>query len=341
MEINRNNFEHYYRLYLDGSLDPVVTGELMLFFSENPELEASLDSGPSVLTNGIYFSKKDRLRKSHADMPEINEYNFDEFCVARLENLLSQDDNKRLDEYLRSNPGKAKDAALIAQLTLGADISLLYKHKSSLKKTLLPGRRKLFIPVIAIAASVVFFIVLFVSAPEKAVITPDLVQTSDTPGFIEAEPAPAPDKAEALPEKAVKSDISDSDTPVLTGEGSKAETITAEYVPAEYFPAPIEPVNISRLFTVENPNVLITDLQNDHISDITDGNVENERQGILTYIRDFDLWETTELAVKGFNILTESNLSVARTPQDDGKTRISLDSDGKTIISARVKGYRL
>jgi len=329
MEINRNNFDHFYQLYLEGSLDPLGTAELMLFLSRNPDIEESLNSALSVSDGSIYLSNKARLRKSYSDIAEISENNFDEFCIARLENLLSPEDNKRLEDYLEMHPEKSSDAALIRRLKLSPVAEIKFTGKASLKKALpLSPWTKLLVPL-AIAASVIFLVVFFVTEPDQTVISPVITAMPEAPAGDANEPV----IAVRIPEQVSPQANNTSGT-----AGYMDENVIQEFSRDNYLLSSIEPININKLLPVENSGVLKDGLRNDYFASSPVNTQENERQGLF---RDIDLWETTVFAVKGFNILTESNLSVGRTTEEDGRTRISLDSDGKTIIAARVKNNRL
>jgi hypothetical protein len=50
-----------------------------------------------------------------------------------------------------------------------------------------------------------------------------------------------------------------------------------------------------------------------------------------------DLWQATVLAVKGFNMLTESNLFVEKSPDGEGKVRVALGSGDKTFFAASFR----
>ena len=112
MTINRLNYEEYLADYLDGNLDPVLSAELMVFLSENPDLERQyrdLESGShSMPAETLQCPHKESLKKDFPDVEAIRESNVDEFCIAAIEGLLKDEDRQRLLHYIRSSPAKSR-----------------------------------------------------------------------------------------------------------------------------------------------------------------------------------------------------------------------------------------
>jgi hypothetical protein len=325
MGIDRTNFKTWYRLYLEGDLDQSGMEELMSFLSANPDIEFSPDED-SINTKDIFFGKKSTLKKSYSDIPDINKDNFDEFCVARLEKLLSRQDNERIDSYLRSHPEKEKDARIISKLKMVPDEGVRFRKKSSLKKAVPVLTFKKFAIPLSIAAAVIFiFLALTVTVRKD----PSLPPIASEPVII-AVPLPQYSlPGNTVSVKAAGLSVRQASVPV---QQIQQQEVFKEAMAEEFQLAVIEPVNPVILLPVVNEEKIVMSGQDIQLAG--NGNEEYRNQGIL---KDINLWETTVLAVKGFNILTESDLSVERTPESDGKVRISLDSGGKTIIAARVK----
>jgi hypothetical protein len=322
--IDRNNFETWCRLYLEGELDQSGMEELMSFLSGNPDIEFSPDK--DSINTDIFFGKKNTLKKSYSDIPEINKDNFDEFCVARLEKLLSRQDNERIHSYLRSHPEKEKDARLISKLKMVPDEGIRFRKKSSLKKAVPLLTLMKFATPISVAAAVIFiFLALTVTVRKD----PSLPFVALDPVII-AVPLPLHSlPGNTVSVKAAGLSVKQASVPV---QEIQLYAVSEEVPAGEYQLAGLEPVNPVILLPVINEEEIVISGQNMQLAG--NSNEEYRNQGIL---KDINLWETTVLAVKGFNILTESDLSVERTPESDGKIRISLDSGGKTIIAARVK----
>ncbi len=163
MNITRDNYEAFIIDYLDGKLDPVQSAELINFLSQNPDLEEEFNEFENIRVDSSKEMKpdKEKLKKGFSDMPVINDENFDEFCIARFEGDLNENDETRLGEYLKEHPEKQKDLALYSKIHLAPDFNIIYTEKHSIKKTSpFAGRKNLLLYASSIAAAILVFILL-------------------------------------------------------------------------------------------------------------------------------------------------------------------------------------
>ncbi len=172
MLINRDNYEAYLLDLLEGELSPDQEKVLRQFLVLNPDL----DPGPGILDITLTpaeteFRFKDKLRKGPVAR-KINENNYEQFCIARLEGDLDTSAEKELTEFLSGNPICAAESRLFELVSLKPDKSVKFPGKDVVRKkksgkTILFGafERKSLYQAVSVAATVVilmggtFFIV--------------------------------------------------------------------------------------------------------------------------------------------------------------------------------------
>lgn len=104
--INRNNYEIYIIDYLDGNLSEQTREELMKFLAQNPDLEAEFDlmknDNPLPVEDDT-FENKEVLKKNIENEP-INNQNIEEWCIAAIEEDLSENAKFQFTEALKNTP---------------------------------------------------------------------------------------------------------------------------------------------------------------------------------------------------------------------------------------------
>ena len=138
MKINRNNYEAYFLDYIEGKLGKQDIAELMHFISAHPDLKEELESFENInlVPETNKFSEKSSLKKSSLSVLKINEENFDEYCIAKLEGDLGETEIIAFNTYIDSNPSRKDDFKLYEKLQLKADKSIMFSEKDNLKKLL-------------------------------------------------------------------------------------------------------------------------------------------------------------------------------------------------------------
>jgi hypothetical protein len=136
MKINANNYEAYFLDYIEGRLDELSITELKTFLSKNPQFNIENEQFDYLLPEKIEFSNKSFLKKLEFQTCEVNHNNFEEFCIAWFEQLLSKEKAKELFVYLDSNPQYYKVFHLYEKTYLKApfiawDKKILYRKKHS------------------------------------------------------------------------------------------------------------------------------------------------------------------------------------------------------------------
>jgi len=157
--IDETNYERYFLNFLSDTLSEQEVEMLMDFFKKNPDLENSflhfdnysLEANPEIILN------KNFLYKSLDNYHTINEYNFDEFCIAYHEKDLSPFAQKELANYLNIHKEKIKDFESYRKIYIKPPLNIKYPFKSNLKKINLLLFRRMAIISSAAAIILLFF----------------------------------------------------------------------------------------------------------------------------------------------------------------------------------------
>jgi len=345
MTISKSNIEAYILDYLEGNLDPLLSAELMAFLAENPAYEKWLsDYRDEIVPKGMPpFAEKHLLKKDFSDIPYINPGNFDEFCVAAAEGLLGSADKARLAEYVKHHPDKQQDAALYMQLKLKPDLSIVFSGKNRLKRTaVIPGGFRYVVYGMGMAAAVALLLTLALllkPGPSAPVYSDDFSpKKSPAVKDLHEDPAPVP----ALPLETAES----------FGRGSDLRAVATENLPqASLNPPREETQQIARLRPrkavlghagVPPPSVNHLAITNAPAAEAGTKKATTRTAGegisIGTLAGKINFWKTAETVVTGFNYLTETQISLSRTLDEDGKVKgLALGLEDYSISGNKIK----
>lgn len=139
-KISRNNYEGFFLDYLEGNLDPLKTEELFFFLLYHPDLKKELDEFEFITLGDSEnkFDNKANLKKFNFT-DEINDFNFEQFCIALIEDDLNEQQKIKFNNYLISNPEKERILEQYKHIRLNTDSSIVYFGKDKLKKRSLGG----------------------------------------------------------------------------------------------------------------------------------------------------------------------------------------------------------
>ncbi len=159
--INKNNYEAFFLDYLEGNLSEAAQQALNNFLLQYPELRKELNDMQIIEMEESYASFSQKELKA---IPFKND--FDNFCIAKLENDLTCEELKLFDDFLLADNIRTKTYLQYEKTKLVPNKQVLYPYKSSLKK-----RFTILFPYgqIAVAASIMLFIwvgIKFLQVPQ-------------------------------------------------------------------------------------------------------------------------------------------------------------------------------
>jgi hypothetical protein len=346
MTINRDNFESYLLDYLEGNLDPLLTADLMAFFAENPgfeQLQNEFDGEMTVKSAGA-FENKNALKKDFSDVPVLHASNFEEFCIASVENILDEADEKRLIAYLAENPEKQADYDLYRKLKLRPDTAIVFTGKEALKKTVTlyrPMKRAIVYYAMGLAAAVLalLFLLTVNKQPKTMKHVAEVQRSKNRPAEVKVavmQPAPV-NKSHLINTQLAHNRVNPRPGVEDTLPQEKQPAALREDVNLAYaMPLPGTP--ILQEGTESEATELLAYLQKTSQVPALPGKPaspkpEASSDGLLnSLLAKVDFWETAEIAIQGFNYLTEAQLSIGKDTDAKGNTNgLQVDTESYGI----------
>ncbi len=129
--INRNNYEEYLLMYLDGELSPGDSKAVELFLKDNPDLEeelALLKQTLLVPEEKIVFSGKESLYKKEQG---ISLGNYSEYFFLYIDNELDAGERTAVETFVLQHPQLQDEFTLLKQTVLPAE-QIVFTNKAVL-----------------------------------------------------------------------------------------------------------------------------------------------------------------------------------------------------------------
>lgn len=127
--INNANYESYWVDYLDGKLSAANEEALFAFLENNPEIASNLIDADDFKLPAldVTFPSKNLLKAENQT---------ENLLIAKLENQISDSDNKIITEKITNDTDIAESWAVYQKTILVADKNVVYPGKKYLKKTI-------------------------------------------------------------------------------------------------------------------------------------------------------------------------------------------------------------
>ena len=132
MNINRNNYEEYFILYLDNELDSESRREVEAFAQQNPDLKAEMDlllQSRLVPDAGISFTGKGSLMRF--DSASISLSNYEEWLTSYIDDELTTGERNDVEVFVAGNPAIQRELNLLQQTKLQPE-TIVFPDKESL-----------------------------------------------------------------------------------------------------------------------------------------------------------------------------------------------------------------
>lgn len=140
MRIDINNYEEFVLDFLEGNLNEQKTEEMKAFLLMHPDISEDLEGLDEVVLEAenqtiLHADFTNQLKKTKINaVASINEDNFEELLIAELEQDLNPTQEQELKEFILLNPQLKQEQELTHRLKIQADTTVVFSHKSSLKK---------------------------------------------------------------------------------------------------------------------------------------------------------------------------------------------------------------
>jgi hypothetical protein len=132
MKPDRSNYEIWFIDWLDGNLNEIEIEYLKAFLKDNPDLQEEFNDLALVTiqpSEMIFSRKKDLVKPAES----YTEWQFDNLCIAFLENDLTHLQRDELKEIIDHDEKKRKQFELYQKLKL-KPLQVTFKRKSTVKK---------------------------------------------------------------------------------------------------------------------------------------------------------------------------------------------------------------
>lgn len=140
MRIDIHNYEEFVLDFLEGNLNEQKTEEMKAFLLMHPDISEDLEGLDEVVLEAenqtiLHADFTNQLKKTKINaLASINEDNFEELLIAELEQDLNPTQEQELKDFILLNPQLKQEQELTHRLKIQADATVVFSHKSSLKK---------------------------------------------------------------------------------------------------------------------------------------------------------------------------------------------------------------
>lgn len=343
MKIDRTNYEQYLMDYLEGRLNKAEEASVRIFLSENPDIAeefSTISEFESIADQPSEFLEKANLYRSFNHITSITEKNFEEFCIAYYEGDLDQNSKQKLLQYVEKTPKLQSLFSMHGQIHVYPDTSIHYPGKQHLKKLKIsPFRKIMYYTATGIAAASVVLIFWLtkpgqigvsnestapvaeingVSKHDKAFEIPEIVNT-DQPETSNISIQNNKENKGILLAKIDTSDTRQPDKIVLASIDSKPPELDIEEDEARKAIAMEEKL----------PVISAATDQTNKIKKSSEKSIIDRKK----ILRRTLINGAMKIGIRGFNSLTESQLAVRTSKDDNGRlTAIAIDGENFEFV---------
>jgi hypothetical protein len=135
MNINRNNYETFFLLYVDNELSAVERKAVEDFISQNEDLKVEMSN---LLQAGFRsdekweFTGRDALLRPITEEAEIDTINREAFFVLYADDELNNEGKAKVEAFVYRNPQYQQEFELLQQVKLQPDRFIVFENKASL-----------------------------------------------------------------------------------------------------------------------------------------------------------------------------------------------------------------
>jgi hypothetical protein len=339
MKIDIHNYEAFFLDFVEGRLDDASTLKMLAFLSKHPDLKAELENFSDIRleTSKTAYNEKDQLKKFEFLNSHVNLKNFEDYCIAHYEKLLSSVESEKLFAFLELNPQKKADFDIYGKAYLKAEEAVVFEAKPFLKKRPKRAIRAIILKWTAVAAGIALIISVFYKSTNnetvklpKPLVASESIKVVEKPLFTEDF-----DKASDHPNKNKVPIIASRVKDTRVNDNNVREVMMDESLQL------LQPIAVSELETVQTHSEIVlantsTKNVNDEVEDfeVLDYAEKVLRKKVLKNIDQprirFSLWDLADITLKGYNRISESDIILHRKTDEKGKlTVFAIETENK------------
>lgn len=220
INIDRNNYEEYFLLYVDDELSATERKAVEDFINTHPDLKIEMEllQQSTLPADHIVYHQKDSLLRSSSLM--INTNNYEEYFVLYADDELSTEEKDSVEQFVYRNPQYQGEFELIQRAKMEPDRHLLFPDKSLLYRTEKEEAKVFVLAWWKVAVAIIVFIFLsgtgwFIisekntrqmvnNIPQKKTDTIFHTDTRQPKAEIAVQAEPTTEKVDLASEKAIK-----------------------------------------------------------------------------------------------------------------------------------------
>ncbi|MFT3703631.1 MAG: hypothetical protein QM802_14805 [Agriterribacter sp.] len=136
MEINRNNYEEFFLLYIDGELNAEEMNAVEKLAEAYPDLGEELHLLMQTrlpASENISFENKALLYRNEDST--VHEGNYPEYLASYIDNELTAEESKQVELFIQQHPESQLELSLLQRTKLEPDNSIVFVDKQVLYRT--------------------------------------------------------------------------------------------------------------------------------------------------------------------------------------------------------------
>ncbi len=357
IDINRNNYEEYILDFIEGNLSYSIENLFMSFLDQNPDIKAEIElyEEETISQDDLVYKNKSVLQKEDL-LSGVASSNFDQLCIARIENDLTKKEASDFEQYIQKDAKKQKEFELYQLTKIKADKSIEFDGKYALRRTEKGFFRRNYFAIVSAAASVIILISLYVFVPKNNTneIKAPIAKVTESASKVEQEKAAVEETDVAELQEEKKSDDSlQRLTVIQISEEKNEQTVEAQEIimdQKEYSSlAQLEPIKVEYNFAQDNKQVDIVDIKTD--IEIVQTNSQEEYISLKTYLASrvnkrvlnkkdknkLQFFDIAQAGVEGINKLTGGKMTLERVYDEKGIAQKTEFNSRLVAFSAPIK----
>lgn len=155
MEINRNNYEEFFLMYVDHELSAAERKFVDGFLSENPDLQEELSllqQAKLMADPAIVFDNKEWLLSQPEGSKLINLTNYEEYFLLYADNELEDREKRAVEKFASQNEKLLKEFSYVLRSRITPDNRIVFEGKETLYRSESDSKR-IVLPWFRIAAA--------------------------------------------------------------------------------------------------------------------------------------------------------------------------------------------
>ncbi len=164
--INRNNYEEYFLMYVDGELPVQEQQEVLKFLAEHPEFKAEFEEikMTKLIPEHMHFAGKENLLQGKI---KIDATNYTSWFLSAIDNELTEAESLQVEAFLEANPAYREEFSILSKMVLPMETIVFAEKNSLLKKEKVRQLTPAFFRIAAAASVLAVAVLLWQSRPAK------------------------------------------------------------------------------------------------------------------------------------------------------------------------------